>query len=45
MVEELVEGGRNQRTNYKQVVEVEMVCRKVYRFQRTKEIRVLAVVE
>ena len=40
MVEELVEGGRNQRTDYKQVVEVGMVCRKVHKFQRTEEIRV-----
>ena len=45
MVEELVEDGRNQRTNYKQVVEVGMVCRKVHRFQRLEEILGLVVVE
>ena len=45
MVEESVEGARTQRTDYKQVVEVWMVCRKVYRFQRTEEILVLVVVE
>ena len=45
MVEESVEGARTQRTDYKQVVEVWMVCRKVYRFQRTEEILVLVVIE
>ena len=40
VVEELVEGGRNQRTDYKQVVEVGMVCRKMHRFQRLEEILV-----
>ena len=40
MIEELVKGGRNQRTDYKQVVEVGMVCRKVRRFQRLEEILV-----
>ena len=49
MVEESVEGERTQKTNYKQFVEVWMVCRKVcrkvYRFQRTEEILVLVVVE
>ena len=40
MVEELVEGGRNQKTDYKQVVEVGMECRKVHRFQRLEEILV-----
>ena len=45
MVEESVEGARTQKPGYKQVVEVWMVCRKVYRFQRTEEILVLVVVE
>ena len=45
MVEESVEGARTQITDYKQVVEVWMVCRKVYRFQRMEEILVLVVVE
>ena len=40
MVEESVEGGRNQKTDYKQVVEAGMVCRKVHRFQRLEEILV-----
>ena len=44
MIKESVEGARTQKNNYKQVVKVWMVCRKVYRFQRTEEIRVLAVV-
>ena len=37
-VEELVEGGRIQRTDYKQVVEVWKVYRKVHKFQRSKEV-------
>ena len=40
MVEESVEGARTQRTDYKQVVEVGMECRKGHRFQRLEEIRV-----
>ena len=33
MVEESVEGARTQKTDYKQVVEVWMVCRKVHKCQ------------
>ena len=38
LVEELIEGVRNQRTGYKQVVEVWMVYRKVHKFQRSEEV-------
>ena len=38
LVEELAEDVKIQRTDCKQVVEVWMVCRKVHKFQRSKEV-------